>query len=148
MLSINNKKKIYIYIYTYIYILTHIHTYMHAYIHTYIHIYLHIYIHIYTQVFTNSDLAKIKKWAKENKTQFNETKSKTMLISRKRNNENINIYLINRRLEVVEEMKYLGIYFNSRPTFDRNIPNVAENSTKVIHMLGRSAKRQRDLGHK
>ena len=57
------------------------------------------------EVFANSDIAKIKKWAKENKTQFSENKSKAMLITRKRNNENINIYLNNRRLDVVKEMK-------------------------------------------
>jgi hypothetical protein len=55
--------------------------------------------------FANSDLAKIEKWAKENKTQFNETKSKAMLITRKRSNESISIYLNNSRLEVVTEMK-------------------------------------------
>ena len=78
---------------------------------------------------------------------FNETKSRTMLISRKRNNENININL-NNRLELVKEMKYLGIYFNSRLTFDKRIPYTAEYSTKLIHMLRRSAKRQWVLGHK
>jgi len=65
-----------------------------------------------------------------------------------RNNENINIYLNNRRLEVVKEMKYLGIYFDSRLTFDKHIKYIAENSTKLIHMLGRSAKLQWGLGHK
>jgi len=56
------------------------------------------------EVFTNSDLAKIEKWAKE-KMQFSENKSKAMLITRKRKNENINIYLNNRSLDVVKEMK-------------------------------------------
>ena len=65
-----------------------------------------------------------------------------MLISRKRNNENINIYLNSRRLELVKEMKYLGIYFYSRLTLDKHIYYVAENSIKLIHMLGRSAKLQ------
>ena len=45
-------------------------------------------------------------------------------------------------------MKYLGIVFDSRLTFDKHIQYVAENSTKPIHMLGRSAKLQRFLGHK
>jgi hypothetical protein len=100
------------------------------------------------EVFANSDLAKIEKWAKENKMQFNEIKSKAMLITRKRNNENINIYLNNRRLEVVKEMKYLGIYLDSRLTFDNHIKYIAENSTKLIYMLGKSAKLQWGLGHK
>jgi len=74
--------------------------------------------------------------------QFNETKFKAVLISRKSNNENINICLNSRRLEVVKEMKYLGIYFNSHLTFYKHIQYRAENSTKLIHMLGRSAKLQ------
>jgi len=48
------------------------------------------------EVFGNSDLAKIQKWVKGNKIQLNETKPKTMLISKKRNNENINICLNNK----------------------------------------------------
>ena len=46
-----------------------------------------------------------------------------MLITRKRGNTNINIniYLKNRRLELIKEMKYLGIYFDSRITFDSHI---------------------------
>jgi len=58
------------------------------------------------EVYANSDLAKIEKWAKENKMQFSETESKAMLLTRKRNNKNINIYLNNRRLGVVKEIKY------------------------------------------
>jgi len=98
--------------------------------------------------YANLDLAKIEKWAKENKMQFNETKSKVILLSRKRNNKYINIHLNNRRLEVVKEMKYLGIYFDSWLTFDSHIKYIAENSTKLIHMLGRSAKLHCGLGHK
>jgi len=40
---------------------------------------------------------------KRNKMQFSENKSKAMLM--KWNSENINIYLNNRRLDVVKEMK-------------------------------------------
>ena len=89
------------------------------------------------EALANSDLAKIEKWAKD-KMQFNESKSKAMLINRKRNTESINIY-INRRLEIVKEMKYLGIYFDSRLTFNTHIKYLAENSTKLIQMLERSA---------
>jgi hypothetical protein len=34
------------------------------------------------EVYANSDLARIEKWAKENKMQFDESKSKAMLITR------------------------------------------------------------------
>jgi len=62
------------------------------------------------EVYANSDLAKIENWARENKMQFNESKSKAMLITWKSSCHDINIYLNNRRLEQVTEMKYLGIY--------------------------------------
>ena len=75
------------------------------------------------EAYTNSDLAKIENWAKQNKMQFNKLKSKTMLITRKRkgNHKDINIYLNNRRLEQVKGMKYLGIYFDNRLNFHKRI---------------------------
>jgi hypothetical protein len=45
------------------------------------------------EAFANSDLAKIDKWAKDKKMQFNETKSKAMLITRQRNIQSINVYI-------------------------------------------------------
>jgi len=45
-------------------------------------------------------------------------------------------------------MRYLGIYFDSRLTFDKHITYIAENSTRLIYMLGKSAKLQWVLGHK
>ena len=74
------------------------------------------------EVYANSDLAKIENWARVNKMQF-ESKSKAMLITRKRKCHDINIYLNNRRLERVRDMKYLGIHFYSRLTF-QNILNI------------------------
>ena len=100
------------------------------------------------EVFANLDLAKIEKWATENKMQFNENKSKAMLITRKRKNAIINIYLNNRRLEVVKEMQYLGIYFDSQFIFDNHIRHIAKKSTKLISMLGKSVKLQWGLSHK
>jgi hypothetical protein len=79
------------------------------------------------EVYANSDLAKIENWARENKMQFNESKSKAILITRKRSRNEINIYLNNRRLEQVMEMKYLRIYFDSRLTFYKHIEHIAKN---------------------
>jgi len=69
-------------------------------------------------------------------------------ITRKRGNDNIKIYLNNIRLEQVKEMKYLGIYFDSRLIFDKHIGNIAEKSTKLIYIIGKSAKLQWGVGHK
>ena len=79
---------------------------------------------------------------------FNETKSKAMLISRYRSNDTIIVYLKNRRLNQVTEMKYLGIYFDCRLTFGKRIENVVEKSTTIIYMLCKSAKLHWGLGHK
>jgi len=101
------------------------------------------------EAYTNSDLAKIENWAKQNKMQFNELKSKTMLIARKRkrNREDINIYL-NNRLEQVKEMKYLGIYFDNRLIFHKHTEHITGKSRKMIYMLGKTAKLNWGLGHK
>ena len=98
--------------------------------------------------FANSDLAKIEKWAKDKEMQFKETKSKAMMITRKRNIDSINIYINNRRLETVKEVKYLGIYFDNRLTFNKHINYLPGNSTKLIHMLGSCAKLHWGLGNK
>ena len=65
---------------------------------------------------------------------FNETKSKAMMITRHRSNDTINEYLNNRRLEQVTEMKYLGIYFDRRLTFDKHTENIVEKSTTMTHV--------------
>jgi len=66
----------------------------------------------------------------------------------KSHRENINIYLNNKRLEQVMEMKYLGIYFDIRLNFHKHIEHTTEKSKKMVYMLGRIAKLNWGLGHK
>jgi len=80
--------------------------------------------------------------------QFKETKSKAILITSKRNMKNIDIYINNSRLEMVKEMKFLGIYFDNRLTFNKHIKYLAENSSNLIYMLGISAELQRGPDNK
>jgi hypothetical protein len=65
--------------------------------------------------YANQDLKKIEIWARDNKMLFNENKFKILLVTTKtsRDNRALNIYLNNKRLELVLELKYLGIYFHS-----------------------------------
>ena len=53
--------------------------------------------------FSNLEMSKITTWSKRNKVDFNEEKSKVMLISRRKRKEvkNINIYINNKPLEQV-----------------------------------------------
>jgi hypothetical protein len=85
--------------------------------------------------YANQDLKKIENWARENKMQFNENKSEVLLVTTKtsRDNRTLNIYLNNKRLEQVSELKYLGIYFNSRLSFDRHIDCIAGKCRGMGH---------------
>jgi hypothetical protein len=79
---------------------------------------------------------------------FNESKSKDMIIARKRSQDEIKIFLNNRRLEQVMNMKYLGIYFDRSLSFYKHIEHIADESRTLTYMLKRTAKLQCGLGHK
>ena len=59
----------------------------------------------------NIEVGKITTWARNNKFNFNETKSKVMLITRRKRKEikDLAIYMNNVKLEQVDKIKYLGI---------------------------------------
>jgi len=61
--------------------------------------------------FANVEMSKINAWSKRNKVGFNEAKSKTMLISRRKRKEakEVKIYLNNKPIKQDTTMKYLGI---------------------------------------
>jgi len=60
--------------------------------------------------FANIDMSKINLWSR-NKIVFNEAKSKTMLISRRKRKEGkeIKLFLYNTPIEQVKIMEYLGV---------------------------------------
>ena len=99
--------------------------------------------------YANQDLQKIENWARENKLHFNENKSKVLLVTKKtsRDNRTLNVYLNNKRLEQVSELKYLGIYFDSRFSFDRHVDYITGKCTPIINMLAKSAKLKWGIGH-
>jgi hypothetical protein len=72
--------------------------------------------------------------------QFNQSKSKAMLITRKRRQDDINILLNNRRLVQVKEIKYLGLHFDRKLTFDSHIDHITEKSRKLVYTLSKTAK--------
>ena len=100
--------------------------------------------------YANQDLKKIENWARENKMHFNENKSKVLLVTMKTpgDNRTLNIYLNNKRLEQVSELKYLGIYFDSRFSFNRHVDYITGKCTPIINTLAKSAKLQWGMGHR
>jgi len=86
-------------------------------------------------------LEEIENWDRENKMHFNENKSKVLLVTTKTlgDNRTLNIYLNNKRLEQISEIKYSGIYFDSRFSFDRHVDCITGKFT-IINTLAKSAK--------
>ena len=80
--------------------------------------------------------------AKNNKIKFNVTKSKVMLVSRRKRKENkkITVYLNNKPLEQVAQIKYLGIILDHKFRFHGHITYAAEKSAKLVHSLSKAAK--------
>lgn len=90
----------------------------------------------------NIEMRKISKWATDNKISFNRTKTQVMLVSRQKpkNQQVLNIYLNNVKINQKEVMKYLGIFIDKRYRFNQHIEHIAEKCTKLIHALSKSAK--------
>jgi len=99
---------------------------------------------------TNIEMGKIIRWAKNNKINFNENKSKAMLITRRKRKENkeIVVYKNNKRLVQVQTIRCLGIIIDSKINFREHILYISHNCTKLIHALSQSAKLKRGLSHK
>jgi len=102
-----------------------------------------------TKNYANQDLKKIERWATDNKTEFNDKKSKVLFISRKRSDDReVNIYLIYKRLDQNEEIKCLGMYLDSKFNFIAHIDHNVVKLITPINNLARAAKVQWGLGHK
>jgi len=98
----------------------------------------------------NLELTKISKWARENKVRFNEKKSKTMLMSRRKRKERgeVEVYLNNKLLRQVKTMKHLVIIIDKKLTFREHIKQATDKCRKLIFVLSRSAKLNWGLSHK
>jgi hypothetical protein len=94
-------------------------------------------------------LKKIENRTRENKTHFIENKSKFLLVTTKTSGDNrtLNIYLNGKRPEEVLEIKYLGIYFDNRFSFDRHVDYITGACTPIINVLAKSAKLKSGMGH-
>ena len=95
-------------------------------------------------------MGKIARWAKNNKINFNENKSKVILITRKKRNENkgLAVYMNNKRLEQVQTIRYQGITIDSKINFRDHILYTSQKCTKLVHALSKSAQLNWALSHK
>jgi len=68
-----------------------------------------------------------------------ENKSNVLVVTAKISggNRTLNIYLNNTRLEQICELKFIGIYFDSKFVFDRHVDNITGKCTPVINLLAK-----------
>jgi hypothetical protein len=68
---------------------------------------------------TNTELSKIAAWAKNYKIDFNEDKSTTLLVSRRKRKERkeINVFLNYKPLKQTNKIKYMEIIMGSKFKF-------------------------------
>ena len=92
--------------------------------------------------YANVELCKIDRWSRKNKIEFNDKKSKVMLVTRRKRREDkdITLYLNFKPLEQVTQMKYLGIILDQKFRFQEHIKYAAEKCAKLIHNMSRAAK--------
>jgi hypothetical protein len=71
----------------------------------------------------NVEMDKIANLAKNNKTRFNEEKSKVMLMTRQKRKEQkeVAVYMNNKAIPQVQTVKYLGIVFDYKLLFREHI---------------------------
>jgi len=73
------------------------------------------------QHFLQDALNRLVDWASENGFSFSVSKSQFILFSRKHSIVNIQLYLCDREIEIVDTYKYLGIWFDSKLTWKKHI---------------------------
>ncbi|XP_073984765.1 uncharacterized protein [Rhodnius prolixus] len=96
----------------------------------------------------NRILTTIENWALANKITFNKNKSKVLHMSRRDriNSENIAVYLDGVQLEMVDQLKYLGVIFDRKLCWDRHLQFICEKSWQFVNILSRAAKVHWGLG--
>jgi hypothetical protein len=98
----------------------------------------------------NIEMSKIANWASENKINFNEEKSKVMLLTRRERNEQktVALFLNNKIIPQVQTLKYLGIIMDNKLTLRDHIKYVTDKCTRLVFALAKYAKFNWGLGHK
>jgi len=92
---------------------------MHAHTHTCSHTHTHTTITrrdtvVEAENYMNIEMKKIMEWTTNNRLMFNENKSRTMFMSRRRKEKKeIEIYIYNTIIKQENTIKYLGIIFDS-----------------------------------
>lgn len=89
----------------------------------------------------NIQLEKISNWLKLNKLKLNTEKTKFMVITNRKVNNDVVIKIDSEVIEKVEIMKYLGIQIDSKLNFKENTNFIIKKVSKKIYFLNRIKKK-------
>ena len=96
----------------------------------------------------NEDLSNLFVGLCQNKLKLNVNKTKVMILSNKNfKKTDVNIYINGTRLTIEDEIKYLGVYLDSKLKLDKNTNNLCKKLGQQINILGR-LRRELNTGQK
>jgi len=88
----------------------------------------------------NQVLAKLHIWGINNKIQFNPIKTKAILFTNRRKYIKPRINMNGVEIEIVNELKYLGIIIDRKLNFNHHIKYITEKCLKKIHKISMIAR--------
>ncbi|KAI2795584.1 hypothetical protein BLOT_016631 [Blomia tropicalis] len=84
---------------------------------------------------TNEAIRIICKWGRRVKVSFNETKTRIMIICRKRKQPDLNIRMNRKKLKAVDHFKYLGIHIDSKLKWKIHIEELQAKTNRIFQQL-------------
>lgn len=90
-----------------------------------------------TIIHLNEDLQSLSRWLKYKQLKLNISKTKFMVISRNRVNENVSVIIDDETIERVREIKYLGVIIDDNLKFNSHIDIVIKKIAKKYGILCR-----------
>lgn len=88
----------------------------------------------------NTTLAEVVEWGKRNKLNFAAHKTNAMVITKKLKYEPPRLYMSNNRLQIVNEIKLLGLIIDKNLTFQPHIAAVSRKTAEIYKQLACAAK--------
>jgi hypothetical protein len=91
----------------------------------------------------NEDLKLVSEWLKANKLKLNIKKTKSMIVTLKKkiNINEIKIKIDDKEIEIVSEMKYLGVFIDNKLNFNKNVDYISKKIARKYGLLCRLNKK-------
>ncbi|KAJ2947205.1 hypothetical protein O0L34_g16913 [Tuta absoluta] len=88
----------------------------------------------------NPTLAHVKAWGAKNRLIFAAHKTNALLVTKKLKYDTPRIHMDGTNIQMVEEVKILGLTIDSKLTYETHVTNICRKATKLYNQLSRAAK--------